>query len=59
MNDMGHRIALEQVAFLEKQVAEKSDRLMQTRQNVLASKMPKVSFPRRVRLRLSRPLSVG
>jgi capsular polysaccharide transport system permease protein len=36
MNDMGHRIAREQVAFLEKQVAEKSDRLIQTRQKVLA-----------------------
>lgn len=36
MNDMFHRIAREQVVFLEKQVAEKGEWLKQTRQTVLA-----------------------
>jgi capsular polysaccharide transport system permease protein len=35
MNEMGHRIAREQVTFLEKQVAEMGERLVQTRQTVL------------------------
>jgi capsular polysaccharide transport system permease protein len=36
MNDMSHRISREQVVFLEKQVAEIGERLMQARQTVLA-----------------------
>jgi len=36
MNDISHRISREQVIFLEKQAAEIGERLMQTRQSVLA-----------------------
>jgi len=36
MNDMSHSISREQVVFLEKQVAEIGERLMQARQTVLA-----------------------
>ncbi len=36
MNEMGHRIARDQVVFLENQVAEMSGRLLETRQAVLA-----------------------
>ena len=36
MNTLGHRLAQEQVAFLEKQVTEHGDRAMQARQKLLA-----------------------
>lgn len=36
MNTLGHRLAQEQVDFLEKQVAEHGDRAMQARQTLLA-----------------------
>lgn len=36
MNDMGHRLAREQVSFLERQVEQMSERVLRTRQAVVA-----------------------
>lgn len=59
MNGLAHRLAEEQVAFLEKQVAEMSERAIEARREVIVFQNEQASFRPRMQPKAAAPLSAG